>query len=157
MLKQQRVFYRIIYVVKLLLCSVQIFYFAFHLFYHSQISNYNWSFYYVREGWDLRNLNHYFGTTTSNSFKRANYSVSESSIYFPWSGLIRQIWNQINVITIIYLKGEFKGTLTSPIHKTTLYERSFLYKIANLWNSIPDSYKSCTSSGFRSRLRSALM
>lgn len=35
----------------------------------------------------------------------------------------------------------YRGTITPPIHKTTLFERSFTYNIAKLYNSIPKDFK----------------
>lgn len=51
----------------------------------------------------------------------------------------------------------FRNLISPPLHRTSLFERSFSYNIYFLYNSLPEVYKSMSVGVFRRRLRSDMM
>lgn len=51
----------------------------------------------------------------------------------------------------------FKGNLTPPIHRTTLFERSFSYNIAIFYNSLIAPLKSLSFNGFKKKFKEMLL
>ena len=46
-----------------------------------------------------------------------------------------------------------KSIITPPAHTTTLYERSFTYNIAKVYNSIPARIEVCSLPGFKYEMK----
>lgn len=55
------------------------------------------------------------------------------------------------------LNVRFKGTITPPIHKTSLFERSFSYNVSALYNAIPTVLKSKSILSFKKAYKSVLL
>lgn len=51
----------------------------------------------------------------------------------------------------------FRGAITPPFHRTTLYERSFSYNIARIYNSIPCQIKALPISAFKKKYKMYLL
>lgn len=59
------------------------------------------------------------------------------------------LYSKITFRTDVHnLNVRFKGTLTPPVHRTTLFERSFSFNICRIYNSLPPSLKSRSVSSF---------
>jgi len=50
----------------------------------------------------------------------------------------------------------FRGTLTPPVHRSALFERSFSYQISKIYNDIPYDFKNLSLYGFKRKLRERL-
>ena len=68
------------------------------------------------------------------------------------------LYNKISFRTDIHnINIRFKGAITPPLHKTTLFERSFTYNVAKIYNSLTSSMKNFKNQTFKKKYASFLL
>lgn len=68
------------------------------------------------------------------------------------------LYRKISFRTDVHnLNIRYKGTLTPPLHKSSLYERSYSYNIVALYNPLPVALKSLSPSCFRNQYQKFLL
>lgn len=50
----------------------------------------------------------------------------------------------------------FRGTITPPLHKSSMFERCFTFNAARLYNSLPDPFRTLTPVTFKNNIRKYL-
>lgn len=68
------------------------------------------------------------------------------------------LYNKITYRTDVHnVNIRYKGTITPPVHKTALYERSFTYQIAKVYNNLPVFLKGLSVNAFKRKLKVELL